>query len=69
MDLAGSPYVLCVRLLRVVRGAMPRGPLGTVVLSSEGGPRLPGGLRGWAVVAGGGGGGSGCGGAGVRAAR
>lgn len=42
---------------------MPRLSLGVVVLSREGGPRLPGGLRGWAVVAGSGGG-SGCGAAG-----
>lgn len=55
------------RPLRVVGGATARGLLGNGVLSREGGPRLPGGLRGWAVVAGSGGG-SGCGAAGGRAA-
>lgn len=65
---AGSPDMPRARPLRVVRDAKPRGPLGAVVLSREGGPRLPGGLRGWAVVAGSGGG-SGCGAADGRAAR
>jgi hypothetical protein len=32
---------------------VPRGLLGAAVLGGEGGPRLPGGLRGRAVVAGG----------------
>lgn len=53
----------CARPLRVVGDATPLGTLGAVVLSREGGSRLPGGLRGWAVVAGSGGG-SGCGAAG-----
>lgn len=65
---AGSSDMLCAGPLRVVGGAVPRGLLGIAVLSSEGGPRLPGGLRGWAVVAGSGGG-SGCGVADGRAAR